>query len=114
MQKVNIYLKKAIIPIVIIFCIFLIYSILRGCGNKGEKVFEFDKVTMGNVKKTINVSGKLEVLNSYTILSKINGVVNKVYVDFNQTVKKGQILAKLDSVSIDQEILKIAEIKGSF
>ncbi len=99
--------KKIIFGLILLLITVGIYGFNRGCGKNISLIYRYEKVDKGEVKKTISVAGKLEVLNSHIILSKINGIVKKVYVDFNQHVKKNQLLATLDSSEIDQNITKI-------
>jgi len=107
MQK-KITKKKIIILAVLAISILVIFSLVKSCGSKGKKKLDFEKITKGEVKKTISVSGSLEVLDSYKILSKIPGVVSRVYADFNSNVSKGQLLAELNSVDFDQQLMKIS------
>jgi len=89
------------------------FTIIRGCGNKKGRTYKFEKASVGEVKKTILVTGVLEVMDLYTILSKTNGMVLKVYADFNQKVGKGELLAKIDSTSVEQDLLKLqAQLQG--
>ncbi len=87
--------------------IVLLYLMVRGCTGSSDVVYRYEKVTKGDVVKTVSVTGTLDVLNSYRVISKINGVVNRVLVDFNQVVGKGQLLATIDSTEIDQEMSRV-------
>ncbi len=88
--------------------VVLIILAARGCGKTAQVVYRFEKAGRGEVIKTISVSGTLDVLDSYAVLSKINGVVTHVYTDFNQKVKKGQTLATIDSSEIDQQMMRVS------
>ncbi|MDY6933520.1 MAG: efflux RND transporter periplasmic adaptor subunit [Spirochaetota bacterium] len=103
--------SKNIIVIAIILCsIGLIFFLIRGCSRGVNYEYIYEKAARGEVKKTISVTGRLEVLDSHIVLSKISGIVKKVYLDFNQKVKKNQLLATLDSTEIDQKITKVESL----
>lgn len=104
MQKIK---NKKLVIIIVIAVAVVTYFLLRGCNNDMGLVYRYEKATIGEVKKTISVTGTLEILNSHSVLSKISGIVTNVYVDYNSQVKKNQLLAKLDTTEIDQELLKI-------
>ncbi len=108
MQKIKNKLtnKKSFIIIIIVIAV-LTYVLLRSCSKDGGLIYRYEKASVGEVKKTISTTGTLEILESYLVLSKISGLVTNVYADFNEYVKKGQLLASLDTSEIDQEILKI-------
>ncbi|MBN2403410.1 MAG: efflux RND transporter periplasmic adaptor subunit [Spirochaetes bacterium] len=108
MQKVKKKItNKKIFIIIIIVIACLTYVLLRSCSKDAGLVYRYEKASIGEVKKTISTSGSLEILNSHLILSKISGLVTNVYADYNDPVKKNQLLAALDTTEIDQEIIKI-------
>ncbi len=104
MRKVN--KKKAAIVALLLFILILLFFLSKGCNKKSEFKYEFRKASRGVVKKTISVTGSLEVIDSHRVLSRVSGIVKKVYFDFNDNVKKGQLLIKIDSPSLDESIIK--------
>ena len=98
---------KKFIPVIILIVAAVTYLFLRGCNKNIGLVYRYDRASIGEVQKTISVSGTLEVLKSHLILSKIDGLVTDVFVDFNSKVEKNQLLAKLDTSEIEQEISRI-------
>ena len=99
--------KKVIIPAAAVALVAVIILLVRGCGTENEKKYYFEKASKGGIKKTISVTGTLGVLKEYRVLSKTKGMVLRVYTDYNLRVKKGQLLAVLDSKEIDQDLMKI-------
>ncbi len=59
------------------------------------------KVTRGDIAKSVVATGKIQPITKVELKSKASGIVEKLYVDINQHVTKGQTLAQLDQ----QEIL---------
>jgi HlyD family secretion protein len=108
MPEIKITRKRVYVIGAVLGALFLIYLMARGCGNDENLVYDYESITIGRVKKTISVTGTLEVLHSYTVASKISGMVTQVLVDFNQRVGKGQLLATIDSSEIDQNLLKMS------
>ncbi len=108
MPEIKLTRKRVYIIGTVLGVLFLVYLMARGCGNDEELVYDYESIAKGRVKKTISVTGTLEVLNSYTVASKISGMVTQVLVDFNQRVGKGQLLATIDSSEIDQNLLKMS------
>ncbi len=99
--------KSAVIILTLVLVSFFIFFI-KSCGNNDEMEYIFEPVTRGDVKETISVTGSLDVVDPVTILSKLNGVIDNIYTDFNKNVKKGSLLVKIDSTAIEQNILKIS------
>ncbi|MFH0974828.1 MAG: efflux RND transporter periplasmic adaptor subunit [Spirochaetota bacterium] len=99
--------NKKIIIIIIVIMTAATYLLLRSCGGDTGLTYRYEKLNTGDVKKTISTTGTLEIQDSHSVLSRINGLVTNVYADYNQHVKKGQLLATIDATEIEQEILKI-------
>jgi HlyD family secretion protein len=59
------------------------------------------KVTRGDIAKSVVATGPIQPITKVELKSKASGLVEKLYVDINQMVTKGQVLAQLDQ----QEIL---------
>ena len=59
------------------------------------------RVTRGDIAKSVVATGPIQPITKVELKSKASGLVEKLYVDINQMVHKGQVLAQLDQ----QEIL---------
>ena len=59
------------------------------------------KVTRGDIAKSVVATGKIQPITKVELKSKASGIVEKLFVDINHPVHKGQVLAQLDQ----QEIL---------
>ena len=58
------------------------------------------KVEKGDLAKSVVATGKIEPITKVEIKSKASGIVKKLYVDYGDRVKKGQVLADLDREEI--------------
>ncbi|WP_295213530.1 efflux RND transporter periplasmic adaptor subunit [uncultured Chryseobacterium sp.] len=57
---------------------------------------ETTKPDMGEISNSITATGKVQPVDTVAVGTQISGIIKKTYVDFNSTVKKGQLLATLD------------------
>ncbi len=105
MQKIT--KKKIIALLVVIGAIVIFFSIVRSCRKGGDNKYEYDEVTVGTVERTISVTGILDMIDPYRVLAKTAGSVKKVYADYNQDVRKGQLLALIDNTQIEQALTKL-------
>jgi HlyD family secretion protein len=62
------------------------------------------KVTRGDVARSVVATGKIQPITKVEVKSKASGIVEKLYVDINNVVKKGQPLAQLDQVEIAAQV----------
>src|SRR5678816_117643 len=54
-------------------------------------------VSRGNVISTVDATGTLEAVTTVQVGSQISGTISALHADFNSEVKKGQVIAELDS-----------------
>jgi len=59
------------------------------------------KVEKGDLAKSVVATGKVEPITKVEVKSKASGIVTKLYVEYGDRVKKGQLLAQLDKVEIE-------------
>ena len=58
-------------------------------------------VERGDLSRVVVATGKIQPLSKAEIKSKASGIVKKIYVDYGDRVKTGQILAELDKVQLE-------------
>src|SRR5207302_11302589 len=54
------------------------------------------KVERGDLARNVVATGKIEPMTKVEVKSKASGIVQKLMVDYGETVRKGQVLAELD------------------
>ena len=74
------------------------------------KDFEMAKVEQGSVSYVVTASGKIQPINKVSVGTQVSGIIEQVLADYNDEVKEGQVLARLD-MSVLQENLKDAQAK---
>jgi HlyD family secretion protein len=62
------------------------------------------KVTRVDVAKSVVATGKIQPITKVEVKSKASGIVEKLYVDINNVVHKGQELAQLDQQEISAQV----------
>jgi HlyD family secretion protein len=66
--------------------------------------YETAIVKKGTIINTITATGTVEADTTVLIGTQVSGVINKIYVDFNSNVKKGQLLAELDKTPLQTQV----------
>ena len=62
------------------------------------------KVTRGDVARSVVATGKIQPITKVEVKSKASGIVEKLFVDINNHVHKGQPLAQLDEIEITAQV----------
>lgn len=75
-------------------------------GAKGEQkvVYETTTVTKGEISESITATGTIEPVTEVTVGTQVSGIIDKIYVDYNSTVTKGQLIAEMDRVTLQSEL----------
>lgn len=95
MKKRLIYIGSALVVVV---AGFLVY---RSLGQTKQAVsIETAKIERGTISNTITATGTLEAIKTVEVGTQVSGVIEKIFVDFNSLVKKGQLLAQLDETPL--------------
>ncbi len=68
-----------------------------GFKKKPDIAWRTAAVTLGSVEKSVTATGKLEALTTVLVGTQVSGTIAALYADFNSEVKKGQVIARLDS-----------------
>ncbi len=72
------------------------------------------KVEKGDLAKSVVATGKIEPITKVEIKSKASGIVKKLYVEYGDKVKKGQVLADLDKEEIQARVAQArAQLEAS-
>ncbi|GAB2501605.1 efflux RND transporter periplasmic adaptor subunit [Lysobacter humi (ex Lee et al. 2017)] len=78
---------------------------LRGrVPDEADSGFRTARVERGDIRVSISSTGALSAISTVVVGSEISGRVTDVLVDFNDTVRKGQVLARLDPSTFEAQI----------
>ncbi len=72
--------------------------------------YEYIKIEKGNIKKTVSATGKIIPTSTLTLSSEISGKIVDINKDFNEKIKKGEVLATFDQ---NPFILNVEETETS-
>lgn len=101
MKKRLLYIGSAVVVLAIGF---FVYKSM----NKPKQTVTIDtaKVERGTITNSVTATGTLEAVKTVTVGTQVSGVIEKIFVDYNSVVKKGQLLAQLEETpllaSLDQ------------
>ena len=102
MKKLRI--SKIWIAVIVIVVIAVAAWALSG-GKKEEEInFKEEAVKTETLQNSVTATGTIEAVTSVTVGTQVSGIVNKLYVDYNSQVKKGQVIAELDKTNLLSEL----------
>jgi HlyD family secretion protein len=74
----------------------------RGAGD--EQSFRFAVVERGSIESVVTATGVLQPTETVEVGTQVSGQIAELYVDFNDPVKAGQLLARIDPTILQQEV----------
>ena len=77
----------------------------RAAVQDSGPVVRLATVELSNAERTLGIPGEVRAWNQATLYSKVAGYVREVLVDKGSRVKKGELLARLESPETDQQVL---------
>ena len=94
--------KRIIIGSIIVVVLILIVGVAVAFSHGSTKIdpSKLAKVEKGDLAKSVVATGKVEPITKVEVKSKASGIVKKLYVEYGDRVKRGQLLAQLDKVEI--------------
>ena len=94
----------------IIFIILLLgsavyyYFFISQAKKEDVVLYNTKKVTKGDLSVVVSATGTLNPTNSVEIGVEVSGTIKEIYVDFNDEVEVGQLLAILDTRKLQSEV----------
>ena len=97
--------RRTINGTVLITIASLLLFMASSC-HKGGKLYTYETavVKKGSIKNTITATGTVQADTTVAIGTQVSGVIQKIYVDFNSHVKKGQLLLELDKTPLQTQV----------
>lgn len=98
--------KKTIIITVLIALLLAVCAFFIFGKKKAESRISFQttQITTADISTSITATGTIEAVTTVEVGTQVSGIVNKLYVDYNSMVKKGQVIAVLDRTNLTSEL----------
>jgi HlyD family secretion protein len=98
--------KRGWIAVAVMAVLVIVYLFLAGGNGQQQGRFLTEDATRNNLVVTISASGTLEPTRSVDVGSELSGTLEAVLVEENDRVKRGQIVARLDTAKLEDAVVK--------
>jgi len=96
--------KKILAAVAAAVAIAVIVWLFSGKKKTEHVSFVTEKAVVANIQNSITATGTIEPVTSVTVGTQVSGIVSRLYVDYNSTVKKGQVIAELDKTNLISQL----------
>ena len=69
--------------------------IFGGDENKRAE-YSMTRITRGDLRQVVTATGEIQPVNTVSVGSQVSGTIDNLYVDFNSTVQKGDVLLTIE------------------
>ena len=73
-------------------------------GNDDNITYITEKVQRQNIQKVVNAAGEVRAIQLVTVGAQVSGKIETLYVTVGQVVKKGDLIAEIDSTTQQNEV----------
>lgn len=88
------------------------------CSEKTKMELETYTVAPSSMSEVVTATGTMESVTQVDVGTQVTGIIEHLYADYNDTVKKGQLLAELEKTLLDSELksadANMASAKASY
>lgn len=79
-------------------------------GKVEDGVYTLAKIERGDLEALVSSTGTLDAVTTVEVGTQVSGRIAKLFADFNQTVKRGDLIAMLDTSSL---LMAVSEAESS-
>lgn len=90
-------------PIVLVLAGFALWRVSPP--GEDQAGYRFTVVERGDLEATVSSTGNLQARTTVQVGTQVSGQVAEIYVDFNDRVEAGQLIARIDPTLLEQEVL---------
>ncbi|MGI6442962.1 MAG: efflux RND transporter periplasmic adaptor subunit [Synergistaceae bacterium] len=98
--------NRNIILTLILFSIIALGGYYFFSGKKSEIQYKTVKVTKTDLRSVIEATGTLDAVETVDVGTQISGTVKNVFIDYNSVVRKGDLIAEIDSQTQEADVLQ--------
>lgn len=104
--------KTSVVTLLPLIALFI------GCKEKSQMIIDTYTVEPTSLSEVVTATGTMESVTQVNVGTQVTGIIEHLYADYNDHVKKGQLLAELEKTLLDSELksadANMASAKASY
>ena len=97
-----------IIAVSVVAAAILGYMLFGRTDKDAAATFRQAAIERGDIEALVSATGSLSAVTTVQVGTQVSGRIDALYVDFNDTVRKGQLIARIDP-TLQQQAVRDAE-----
>ncbi len=95
--------KGYLIAAAVLVTALVAWLLLKPSGKQGLTL-ETDRASRITITSSVTATGTVEPVTKVEVGTQVSGIIDKLYVDYNDEVKAGQVIAEMDKVTLQAEL----------
>ena len=75
-----------------------------GSPAKHKVTYATANVSKGDISNSVTATGTIEPVTEVEVGTQVSGIIDKIHVDYNSVVTKGQLIAEMDRITLQSEL----------
>jgi len=92
------------LPVILLLLVLAVLGVVSRRRAGSEINYFTTAAVRGPLKRVVNATGVVQTVLTVPVGSQVSGQVLELYADFNSVVKRGQLLAKLDTRNLESQV----------
>ena len=98
------WVKRLIVVALVVIAAIAGVVIWRTLGKSNTPQYKTEEVRRGDLTVIVTATGTLQPTNTVDVGSELSGIIKSVEVDYNDRVKVGQVLARIDTSKLEAQV----------
>ena len=77
---------------------------LKGTKARNQITYATATASITDISNSVTATGRIEPVTEVQVGTQVSGIIDKIYVDYNSIVKKGQLIAEMDKVTLQSDL----------
>src|SRR5688500_907034 len=100
--------KNKLIAAGVVLALIVAFLIYRHYTHEEAPPYRFAVIERGNIEAAVSATGALSAVTSVQVGTQVSGQIAAILADFNDEVKKGQLVARIDP-TLQQQAVRDAQ-----
>jgi HlyD family secretion protein len=96
--------KIILIAVVVVVVVGAGIWLFAGSPAKHKVTYATATISKGDISNSVTATGTIEPVTEVEVGTQVSGIIDKIYVDYNSEVTKGQLIAEMDRVTLQSEL----------
>ena len=96
-------MKTGIVLLLVAVAVVAAFRLLRK-DSKPKTAYNSATVRRGTLVHSVTATGTIEPIIQVEVGTQVSGIIDRIYVDYNSIVKKGEVIAEIDRSTLEAEL----------